>query len=377
MATFRKYNTKKGQRWRYQILLGTDPATGKRRYKTKGGFKTKRDAKLSADEVEKALYNDDFYDDQGLTFGEVYTQWFDSRKSELKESSAYIISSNFKWYILPHLEHVRLKKITPLICQRIVDEWFQHPLKLYKRYAIYVSSVLNYAKRLNLIDSNPMDKVVIPKDKNQPYLYSHIDNSKNFYSLDELKKFLDYAKGVHNPNVYYFFRLLGFSGLRKGEALALNWSDIDFDKGTLSINKTLTRIGNGVKVTTPKTAASKRTVYLDNLTMKDLSEWRIIQTRYFGLTPKVFCTPQRTYISVNQPNRWANSISKKVGIKKITPHGFRHTYATLAVAGGMDVKQLQAQLGHSDVKLTLGIYASVTEKQRQETPAVFSKYVNF
>ena len=57
MATFRKYNTKKGDRWRYQILLGTDPMTGKRRFKTKGGFKTKRDAKLSADEVEKkALY---------------------------------------------------------------------------------------------------------------------------------------------------------------------------------------------------------------------------------------------------------------------------------------------------------------------------------
>lgn len=103
MATFRKYKTKKGMLWRYQILVVTDTVTGKRKYKTKGGFYTKKEAKLAADEVEKKMSNPNFLDNENITFGEVYERWIANYKLTVKESSFYTVELQYKSKILPIL----------------------------------------------------------------------------------------------------------------------------------------------------------------------------------------------------------------------------------------------------------------------------------
>ncbi|MFT9267364.1 tyrosine-type recombinase/integrase [Oenococcus sp.] len=90
----------------------------------------------------------------------------------------------------------------------------------------------------------------------------------------------------------------------------------------------------------------------------------------------VFNSSVNWFVSWAKPRQWCRSIAKQANLSPITIHGLRHTYATLAVQAGMDIKQLQYQLVHHDAHTTLQIYAEVTKKQKTETASIFANFVN-
>ncbi|MHA5180227.1 site-specific integrase, partial [Oenococcus oeni] len=175
-----------------------------------------------------------------------------------------------------------------------------------------------------------------------------------------------------------------FTGMRKGEALALNWDDINLVDKTLSISKTVITVDSGETVSEEaKTKASNRVMTLDNDTVSALAEWKLRQHELYKALgydsspcSYVFNSSVNSFISLGKPRQWCRSIAKTAGLPPIIIHGFRHTYATLAVQSGMDIKQLQYQLGHNDVHTTLQIYAEVTNKQKTETASIFANFVN-
>ncbi len=381
MATFRKYKTKKGMLWRYQILVGTDTVTGKRKYKTKGGFYTKKEAKLAADEIEKKINNTNFLDNENITFGEVYERWIDNYKLTVKESSFYTVELQYKSKILPILGHKKINQITTIECQDLINYWYSIPLKNYKAIFNLITRIFKYAKQLKIVTDDPTSSVIIPKASRQ---FSNLEHSRNYYTRDELKTFLEYAEKHEKYKIYVLFRLLAFSGIRKGEALALTWNDVDFKKAQITINKTIILVSK-VKVTTPKTKSSNRTVFIDKKTLAILSEWRLrqkkelLQKGFNALSPNQLIFPDKNnhYIIPTTISKMMNRVSEGSNLHHITVHGLRHTYATLAAQGGMSVKQLQAQLGHSKVEITLDVYTSITDEQRKDTANQYISFVNF
>lgn len=381
MATFRKYKTKKGMLWRYQILVGTDTVTGKRKYKTKGGFYTKKEAKLAADEIEKKISNPTFLDNENITFGEVYDRWIVNYKLTVKESSFYTVELQYKSKILPILGNKKINQITTIECQDLINYWYSIPLKNYKAIFNLITRIFKYAKQLKIVTDDPTSSVIIPKASRQ---FNNLEHSRNYYTRDELKTFLEYAEKHEKHKIYVLFRLLAFSGMRKSEALALTWNDIDFEKAQITINKTIILVSK-VKVTTPKTKSSNRTVFIDKKTVSILREWRLSQKKellqkgFNALSPNQLVFPDKNnhYIIPTTISKMMNRVLEGSNLHHITVHGLRHTYATLAAQGGMSVKQLQAQLGHSKVEITLDVYTSITDEQRKDTANQYTSFVNF
>nr|WP_054756687.1 site-specific integrase [Liquorilactobacillus satsumensis] len=382
MASYTKYKTNKGMFWRFQVSY-EDPITGKRKQKGKGGFSTKKEAKSFAEKLEDEI-NRGFFKNANITFGDVFNLWFENYQLTTKESTWTTTKRNFENHILPVLGNRKIVDITPpAICQQVVNNWFNKPLKNYKRFFNNIKNVFEYAVRLKLITDDPTKAVIRPSAKHQKV---KIRNDKDiYYTREELKVFLKCMYDSDNYQGYTFFRLLSFTGMRKGEALALTWADINFKTRQITINKTQSNGYNHLVIQSTKTEASDRTIFIDQKSLSILKHWQklqrieLLQFGFNSMDTKqlVFASQNNTMHNPNKPRVWAVRVTQDYDLKHISVHGFRHTYATLAIQGGMPPKELQAQLGHSDIKTTLDIYTSVTDQQKKDTPEKFTAFVNF
>lgn len=378
MASISKYKTKKGDFYRIQLYVGKD-ANGKRITKTVRGFKTKREAKMAADKLSAEIASGNFLEKTDLTFSDVYEHWLDTYKLTVREHTLMCVESLFKAHILPILGDTPIQKITARQCQLMVNSLAQSNLTAIKNYTVQASRIFEFAISMDYISKNPFNKVIIPKVKKA-------SKPPKFYTRDKLELFMVTAQKQCPPQFYTLFRLLAFSGIRIGEASALTWNDIDFDSAAITINKTVTYLKNGkATVSDPKTKSSNRTVYIDKKTLVILQQWQnmqrieLLKKGFNANSPQqlVFTSMTNSFILRDTSDRWIKRISKESGIHSISPHGFRHTYATLAIQSGMNPKELQAQLGHSNIQTTLQIYTAITDEQRITTPDKFVSFVNF
>lgn len=131
MASISKYKTKKGEFYRVQVYAGKS-ANGKNKVVTRRGFKTLREAKKVADKISVELNSGEFINETDLTFQQVYDQWLETYKLTVKESTLVRTLSAFRTRILPSLGHIPISKITPSMCQDLVNSWAKDKLVLCK-----------------------------------------------------------------------------------------------------------------------------------------------------------------------------------------------------------------------------------------------------
>ena len=262
---------------------------------------------------------------------------------------------------------MKIQQISVAYCQKVA-------IKLSNRYILYTNyySVINrifkYATSLDIIKSNPLDKIIKPK--NRP-----LKAKENHYTKQELTEFLKVCKANCKPVEYTFFHLLAFSGLRSGEAIGLMWSDVDFENKRLSISRTAVVVNKKQTVQDPKTKRSKRVITLDDETLNVLKLWKRQQIKEYFQAGKAY-QHDSNYIFTNNRGEWLLSSTMKVKLKrflckhnelkKITPHGFRHTHASLLFEAGLTAKIISDRLGHNNVQTTLDMYTHINDNQRVE-----------
>lgn len=381
MTKIIKYTNKNNETlYKFRFYAGIDELTGKQRYIRRQGFTSEKDAKTELLKIEYLVSTNQYFKDvKSGKFGDVLDEWLALHKETVKVSTWQFIELRANKHVRPYFKDMYVDKITLRHCQDFVNKTFKVAPVAYVYSVSIVKNTLDYALRLGMIESNPMLYVIKPKKQT-----TISDNHGNYYNKDELKKFLDVAKNT-DLKKYTLFRLLAFSGMRVGECLALTWHDLNYKNNTIAINKTLARTKNGIKIQTPKTKSSNRVISLDTETIQVLKMWQLEQRKQLlklGINAMnkhqlIFSNGKNSFIIVPTVRLAIKQIAKKAGLYPITTHGFRHTHATLLFASGMDIKQVQARLGHSNVQTTLNIYTHAMKDKQDKIGDEFARYINF
>ncbi|MFR6667637.1 MAG: Arm DNA-binding domain-containing protein, partial [Thomasclavelia spiroformis] len=187
MATIKKYQDKDGNtRYQFQVYLGVDPLTGKKKNTRRRGFKTKKEAQIVLSRLELDIYNHGLPTKNDNTiFKDIYQLWFTQYKQTVKESTWVTTQRLFRLHILPIFSDYRIAKISIKDCQKAINQWFNAGLVKYHTLMNYVAKVLDYAINIDLISENPAKRVIVPVNKND----RSRKNLENYFDKAELQHF--------------------------------------------------------------------------------------------------------------------------------------------------------------------------------------------
>lgn len=366
--------------YQFRDYLGTDPISGKKKEVTRSGFKSKREAKLELDRLKYEYEHSNPLQNTNITYGEVFEMWYKVWSTTVVESTQNRVSGIFKHHILPVFSMRPISKLDVRFCQKYVDTLASDTKSVasIRKTGSYVGAVFRHAIRLGYIKNNPMTLAIYPKN--------NVTQSNNFWNKDQLKQFLKILDEHYadHPQMRTYFYLSAVTACRKGELLALQWKDVNFQERSININKTVTRtLDNSQAIGKPKTANSNRVIYIDDRTVQLLKEWKTKQKAFLQsngsntikIDQFIFTTSENTLLSLMTPNHWLTKIINRFNLKQISPHGLRHTVATLLSQSGIPIKQIQMQLGDSDASIILNTYTHVDEAIKKETTQKFSSFL--
>ena len=233
--------------------------------------------------------------------------------------------------------------------------------KTQKHYITFISDVMKYAIKCGYISSNPCKDISVVKTEKK---------EKDIYSLEELQTLLQKINEKADTDYKLFFSLLAYCGIRRGEALGLEYKDVDFKNNTITIRRTSNySVEKGVYTDTPKTTSSYRNLQLQPFMIeliKKMQEDRKRQSEKLGdlwvENDRLFITWNGKPMHPNTPYTWLQRFCESEGISFKGLHSFRHSVATHAITNGVDIKTVSSVLGHSQTSTTLNIYTHAVQK---------------
>lgn len=306
-----------------------------------GGCRTRKNAEAAIRKAENQIVAGTFRKEAppANTFGEFYLSWIAAKENSLKPSTVSDYRLTFRLHILPYFETKRLDKITPSNVQEWINSLELSPATTQKAYR-YFRACIKQAENLDLIMKHPCRGIELPRVNKE---------EMDFLTPGEIGKLLQECR---EPEHTLFF-LLAFSGLRLGEGLALRWRDVDFDMNCIKVERSFSAY-NGI--TEPKTVTSRRAVPMLPSLAETLSDF-YRQQRNPVPDALLFSVNGKTPLDKGNVRRRYYTALKAAGLKHVSIHSLRHSFASVMLASGASVKALQRSLGHAGAKETLDTYS--------------------
>jgi integrase len=436
---------KKGDRYYVKIELDADPATGRRRQKWHSGYRTKREAERARVDLLSRFDRGEYVEPSQQTLAEFLEEWLRAIEPTVRPSTFDSYSRNVRNHVIAHIGSVRLTKVDPgtlnglyahllasghrkpsrrgrgyssgvvdralelratglslaATAERLRDEVAEtdHITKdtlacLLRRYARgeasdagtqldrrtvnYVHTIIHRALkdavRWGRLIRNPADAADAPRGGQK---------SDGVHSWDAatLRQFLA-ASAASGDRLHPLWVLLATTGMRRGEALGLRWSDVDLDAGRLRVVQTIIQVRSKVTVGEPKTARGRRPIALDGGTVAVLREHRkrAVEERMlvgpaFEDRDLVFHYPDGSCLKPDAVSAAFVRRVRSAGLPRLTLKGLRHTWATLGLERGIHPRVVQERLGHSTIAITLGIYSHVAPTLHDEAAQLVADLV--
>ena len=387
MATIR--TRKRGKTWSYSFEIGKNPETGRRKMKEKGGFATQDEAYDAGVEA----YADWKHGNIGITSSKVsldnfFNAWIAVVKESVKPSTLEEYRMTYRNRVSEIIGHIAVQELRPRDIDRLIRTLVK---KGYSRNSIVnsvavVKNALRYAVYpAELITANPCDAIRIPTVNQGKAVKRSIVTKEQFAGL-----MWEYPLGSRH---HMALALAYYTGMRIGEVIGLDWSDVSLKDGMIHIKRQSIRIDNRESnyYTSPKSQSSIRTIAAGETLLAELKRWKLMQqenamhlggayqcvyadeqTGRTTILPKCDAQPEGTVLM--HPictDRFGVPVSRSsfsAMLKKhdLNAHSFRHTHATRLIEAGAKPVEVAARLGHADVSITENLYTHVTDKMRKD-----------
>ena len=348
-------------------------------------FETLKDAKQW---LADSKYKDDHYlrlDSEKITVNEWFEKWIEGKKATVRYNTARNYRERYEHNIKDVIGRMRMVDVKPIHCQRILNKMDE---KGYKRSTMSQTRITLTSMFLNAVDNgiihkSPITKsgVVIPSIKKPEECNGEWNEARNirFFTIDEQRKFISVAKDY----AYYpQFRLILELGLRTSELVGLEWSAISFEKRELTVRKTLEYRYSTKQwiLGPPKTTSGYRTISLTDIAFEILQQIKNSPSNINEKTPDEF----KDLVFINRTGFPTNNSTydaaltkrcEKAKVTHLSMHGLRHTYASRFCEQSNDYKTLSENLGHSNIGVTMNVYAHKTSEYKKKEAGSFSDYI--
>jgi integrase len=332
-------------RWTGVISFGYTPDGKRRRKKVHGATKKEVLDKLSK------LPGQETSEPCKLDVGEFLMRWLENTAREKVGATTHLrYQQIIDKQIAPYIGGLLLTKLSALDVEDFYAEMKRKgvPPASRRQAALVLTTALRHAVRLGMIPSAPTAGVAKPK---------LAEREMRVLTDEEVKVFLAAARRSRH---YALFALATATGMRRGELLGLNWTDVDFEAGTVTVRHTLVMVGQEFVLKEPKTKASRRTITVPAFALDALQQHRKKMLAWGFADRPVFCSCHGGFLrGYNLLRNSFQPILARAGLPKLRFHDLRHTHATALLSKGLPIKAVSQRLGHSDVGITLRVYAHV------------------
>lgn len=357
-------------RWEARYTVGRDPGTGKQIQRSVYGS-TQKEVRQKLAQITAAIDSGTYKEPCKMTLGQWLDIWQRDYLGGVKPATVTVYTGNIKNHIKPALGAVRLDQLHPHAVQGFVNGLDLSPASVRLAYKV-LHQALEKAVDLGYIARNPATKCELPRLE-----------QKEIHPLDD-QQVGALLSAVEGGPLEYLVNVALFTGLRQSELLGLTWDAVDFQQGTINVNKQLSRAAHRASglFISPKSGKG-RIIAAAPSVMVALKHQRARQAEIQLRAGPLWDNPHGLVFTSklggpleqwNVDQRFSAAVAA-AGLEGVRFHDLRHTFAVASIRAGDDIKTVQGNLGHATAAFTLDRYGHFTERMKQDSAQRMESFI--